>query len=348
MSSLHRPTRQHVPMEPVSVAKSTHRSSSRLESPSRTVVSTPATAAPGTPSAPNPPLPCPVVLISNAEGSKHLVNYPPLNSPGVGVLINLPSTDCVFYGNGDPNPPISKPTISVGVEVKSLIDLLTGFDDGRLFATQVPKLLAAHDVRYLVFYGVFRCSPSDGLTLQELKSHHYPNRQSFTRWSDVKLGSRSVRYGFLVSRLDKLSRLGVIHDHAPDMSHCGPAAPTIPDLTHVALWVGALARSYAKPYTEQTAAFHTFDNSRDSVPGKYDLTLDSTTKQIAKLVFSFPGIGWDRAFALAQHYASFLDICLASVESLAEVCTVSGDGRRVRFGMKLAESIHRTIRAKRP
>lgn len=305
-------------------------------------------------------MPCPIVLISNAEGSKHLVNYPPLLPPphGSGVLVNLPSTDCVFYGNGPDTASTGRP-ISIGVEVKSLTDLVTGFDDGRLFATQIPKLIAAHDVRYLVFYGVFRCSPSDGLTLQELKRYHYPSRPAFTRWSDVKLGSRPVRYGFLVSRLDKLSRLGVTHDHAPDMSHCGngpstpgipgvPGIPDIPDLTHVALWIASLARSYAKPYAEQSAAFHTFDRSRESLPSRFDMTVDSTTKQIAKLLFSFPGIGWDRAFALAQAYPSFLDVCLAPVESLAEVVTVSPDGRRVRFGMKLAESIYRTIRAKRP
>lgn len=301
--------------------------------------------------------PCPTVLISNAEGSKHLINYPPLlPSPnGSGVLVNLSSTDCVFYGNGNPDPTPSspaRPSISIGVEVKSLHDMLTGFDDGRLFATQIPKLLAAHDVCYLVFYGIFRCSPDDHVTLQELKRHYYPSSSHsapapFNRWTDVKLGSRPVRYGFLVSRLDKLSRLGVIHDHAPDISYAGPesARPPIPDLTHVALWIGALARSYAKPFSEQTSSFRTFDRSRDSSPARPDL--DSTTRQIARLVFSLPGIGWDRAFALAQSFPSFLDICLATPEQLAEVCTISGDGRRVRFGIKLAESIYRTIRAKR-
>jgi len=277
-----------------------------------------------------PIIPTPTILISNAEGSKHLINYPPLSQSGCGVLLNLPSTDAVFYGNGPDNR-----TISIGVEVKSLSDLLTSLQNGRLFATQVPKLLAAHDVCRLVFYGVFRCNLTDNITLQEYRT--FPardNRPAHSRWVDFKLGPKSpIRYGYLISRLDKLARLGVLYDHVPDISH-------------VALWLACLARSYAKPYSEQTEAYRAFDQSRDTPPARLDL--DSTTLQIAKLCAKIPGVGWDRAFALAEHFPSYLAICLATPAELAEVATVSADGKRVRFGLKLAESIYNTIRAVRP
>jgi len=261
----------------------------------------------------------PTVLVSNAAGSKDLVLYPPLDT--YGALCNLPSTDVSFVGNGPDGP------LLIGVEVKSLSDLLSSVDCGRLQATQIPKLLESHNICWLLIYGEYRCTSDGKLEEYKLvnKSKISPTVRPYYKWCPVTVGQRrEVPYGYLVSFLTGITDLGIHYDH-------------VHDIAESAQWIGALARRWNKPYNAH-ASFRTFDRSRSSMPLRPDLSRDTLAD--AAVYAALPGIGWDRAISLAQAFSCVDAFVAATPSSLAEVTTVSSNGRTTRLGPVLASSLH--------
>ena len=73
------------------------------------------------------------MLIDDRAGSRDLIKYEPVRS--TGELCRLDSADVCLTGNG-PND-----AVLIGVEVKSIWDLISSINTGRLQATQIPAML---------------------------------------------------------------------------------------------------------------------------------------------------------------------------------------------------------------
>lgn len=224
------------------------------------------------------------VLIDDRAGSADLVKYPPLDK--LGVLTRLDSADIAFSGNGPDG------AVLVGVEVKSVWDLLSSSNTGRLQGTQIPAMLKEYDVSWLLSHGVYRASARDyGLLVQRRG-----------RWKQFSIGSRPVPYGYLESLLIDVVLTGVKVKH-------------VLDIREAATWIGVLYRWWSKPWGKHKG-MRTFDRSREVslMPG-----VDGGMLVRARVAAQLPGLGFERAVAAARYFPSIADMMNATAKEWAEV-----------------------------
>ena len=209
----------------------------------------------------------PHVWIDDRAGSKELVRYTPLDS--CGELCRLDSADVMLMGNGPDST-----VLSVGVEVKSILDLIASINTGRLQATQIPNMIEQYDVSWLLHYGLYRCGNDGALELYRGGG-----------WQPWVVGSRAVPYGYIEHLLMTLQALDI-------------RIKRVADVKEAAQWIGSLARWFAKPWHEHRG-MRTFDKSRSSA---LLLTLDVETRMRAEMFACLPGIGFERGVELAKHF----------------------------------------------
>lgn len=226
----------------------------------------------------------PVVAIDDRAGSKDLVHFAPLDE--CGVLTRLDAGDVAFEGKGPDG------RVYVGVEVKSIFDLISSMDTGRLQGTQVPAMLAHFDVSWLLYYGHYRADPhSAALQIKRGKM-----------WRNHTIGKRPVPYGYVEAFLLTLNS-------------CGILVKRVRDKEEAARWIGELARWWSKPW-DKHRGMHAFDWSRERsvMPN-----VDADTAFRARFAAQLPAIGYDRALAVARHFPTVEAMVGASVEEWIEV-----------------------------
>lgn len=273
-----------------------------------------------------------MILIDSSTGSRELVRYPPLDKRSFASLTSLSvssdtksSADVCFSGNG----PDGK--LSIGIEFKSLSDLLSSLYTGRIQTTQVGALVSEYQICYLLTYGEYRCSPEGYLETPDpgsytkfdklsdrVKAFYWyvrgipyqgpfesreqaiaDYRTNSRRWAPYSfIGGKPMVFGYLESALLSLSRSGIQHKHFARIEDC-------------AQWIGCCYRSWSKPWDEHKL-FRTFDKSSEirqrAVPG-----IDANTKLRMSIAKELPGIGYERALEAARHFDSVQDMLNASV-----------------------------------
>lgn len=232
------------------------------------------------------------ILIDNRAGSGDLIAYPPLNAHG--ELCRLSAGDVAITGNGP------RGTVRVGVEVKSITDLISSFSNGRLQDTQIPGMQKEYDVLWLLYYGVYRPSPVDG-SLEILRGKR--------GWQTYQIGARAVPYGYVESFLLTLTAVGV---HVKRVQHLRKDEA----LAECAEWIGVLARWWSKPWAKHRG-MHAFDFSGAmslGMPG-----VDAHTHMLARFAMQLSGVGYDRALAVARHFQSIIDMVAADESEWAKI-----------------------------
>lgn len=248
------------------------------------------------------------MLIDNRAGSRDLIHYPPLLT--TSELTSLDSADALIVGNG----PDSSPTL-VGVEVKSMSDLLSSISTGRLQATQIPAMLDTYAVNWLLYYGQYRCGVSGELEILATRKRH---PTAAPKWRQFKLGRRNVPYGYLESFLYDVAHIGFHIKHTPDIANA-------------ARWLGCLERWWLKPWSKHKG-LRTLDNSRSVslMPGMSPGVLLKT-----KVASALPGVGFERALAAARHFDTVADMIAADADEWASI-----DG----IGKVVAKAVTRAVR----
>ena len=100
----------------------------------------------------------PQILVDDRAGSRELKNY--FHPFGVIVqLSRLEFGDLAFAGNGPEG------MLSIGVERKTISDLIQSMETGRLQGHQLRGLLKTYDVTYLVVEGIWRPGPGGELEI---------------------------------------------------------------------------------------------------------------------------------------------------------------------------------------
>lgn len=170
-----------------------------------------------------------MILVDSRAGSSDLVLHPPLDDPARATLCRLDSADVAFSGNGP-----GERAVLVGIEIKSLGDLVSSLWSGRLQAHQVPAMLAAYDRSYLVWYG--GCRPGRGGELQARRSRG---------WVDYRIGAggggggKILPWSYLQQSLHSLTAAGVTCVHLWGSEGEG-------GMQEVAAWVGECATWWGK------------------------------------------------------------------------------------------------------
>lgn len=230
-----------------------------------------------------------MILIDDRDGSRPLADLPPLD--GFCSLTRLEWGDAMLTGHGPDGS-----TISVGVEVKSIHDLLSSISTGRLGATQVPKMLESYDYSFLLYYGVYRPNPVDNL-LQVRRGKS---------WKQFKIGRRAVPYsyleGFLITA-EMFTPIRVRHLY---------------DVNEVACWLRVMDHWLEKPW-DKHKALSVFDKSGQvSAPPN----VNPVEAQIARTAASFPAIDFIKGWKIAKHFDSVGDFIAATPSRLAEVAGI--------------------------
>jgi ERCC4-type nuclease len=204
----------------------------------------------------------------------------------IAEITRLEFGDAMIVGQGPDDEPVL-----VGVEVKSIHDLISSMNTGRLQAHQVPGLLRDFGQPWLLWFGSVRAGRDGRLEIRRGQG-----------WKAFRLGSRDVPYGYLHSFLFELSVAGIKVAHVYDESEA-------------AAWLACLHRWWSKPW-DKHKGLRTLDNSRSItlVPG-----MDRGVRMRATVAAALPGVGFERAFAAASHFSSVVSMVCASTQEWEQV-----------------------------
>lgn len=211
-----------------------------------------------------------MIIIDDRDGSRELASYPVLADRC--VLGTLEFGDAMMSGHGPDGG-----TLTVGVEVKSIHDLLSSISTGRLGGHQIPGMLRSYDRCCLLIYGDWRPGSDGNLQIRKGSS-----------WRTYHIGRRLMPWayveGFLLTCWFKAG--------IPTMRAC--------DKEQAATWLAILDRWLDKPW-EKHKALEVWDRSKElAAPPESD----PTEELIARVASQLPAIGWDRGWAAAKHFDS--------------------------------------------
>jgi ERCC4-type nuclease len=250
-----------------------------------------------------------MILVDSRVGSADLAEHPLLDR--ISVLTTLPSADVSFIGNGQHGQ------ISVGIELKSIHDLLQSIGSGRLQGQdgQIQRMIKSYDVCWLLYYGEYKAAQFNNLY--------------------VRVGRRFERYprpfSYLESLLMGLQDIGVRVSHAYDKESA-------------VAWIAACYKRYRKPW-ESHKSFRVLNvdqkitkSSSGSLVGDLIAAgIDADCLQRMKTAASLPNVRYERSLAIARRFKSIRAMMVADEEEWGEI-----DG----IGKVIARNVVRVIRRK--
>ncbi len=234
-----------------------------------------------------------MIYIDPRKGSGELL---PLFPAGDAKLEHLDYADFSFIGNG----PDSIPWL-IGIERKTIRDLLNSMTSGRFAGHQLPGLLNSYHVVHLVVEGIIRPNLATGVL-------EICNR---TGWKTIELGSRCFMMRDVWCYINTLEIKCGVHCTFTSTDH-----ETVKYVTSLYHWWNG------KEYTEHRS--HLQPNTGIATP----LTAHGLVRRVAA---QLKGVGWDkRSATINDRFGSVADMVAASE---AEWKTIDG------IGTKLSKSI---------
>lgn len=240
-----------------------------------------------------------MLLIDRRVGSKDL--YPPLKKLGLPAdLVELDYGDLAFEGRG-PNAT----SVLVGIELKTLPDLVNSLRTRRLARRQLPGLLKTYEHAWLVVEGLWRPDRQGELTM-----YQGPRR----RW-------RPLHGRMSSSEMEK--RLLTLEMCGLHVRYTTSRVATLAFVVSLYRW-----------FTDKTMEQH---QSHIAIHGPLHLVPISRFRQA---VATFPEIGLKTSLAVERHFEGSLDrACTADADEWAAIETRDDKGKTRRIGTKHAEQI---------
>lgn len=233
-------------------------------------------------------------MVDQRDGSRDLMDHLDPDESALTLLNfeidgkEVACGDAMLIGNGPRGT-----SLSIGVELKQMSDLLSSISTGRLGGTQIPRMLKIYDALFILTYGEYRTGPSNHLQVRKWK-------RGKPSWQNFRIGRQPVPIsyldGFMLTAQLKatLECKPLFHKH-------------VHDIREAAVWLQVLNHWLAKPW-DKHRGLSVFDRSREiSAPPD----ADPVEVQIAKTASSLPAIDWVRGFAIASHFDSVEDMVLA-------------------------------------
>lgn len=201
-----------------------------------------------------------MILIDSRVGSKHLAALLGDNA----ILTQLDYGDAAWSGNG----------ITVGVEIKTVLDAVSCLYSGRLADHQIPGLKASYDVVYLIIEGIWRPSPEG--VLQYFK--WFPSKKETVcgQWMTA-VNRKPLMYSAFESWLQSLASLG------------GVSVRSTPSSDTTAALLLSLHNWYQRESHESFKAIHQAEGNGAVL---------SRPTMLRRMLALLPHIGWDRSAML--------------------------------------------------
>jgi len=248
-----------------------------------------------------------MILVDYREGSKDLCGY----FARMGVdheKSDLETGDVVLNGVGPDGP------VLIGVEIKSVRDMLNSMQSGRMMS-QIKRLAAEFDYYWLLIEGTYRPNPSNGMLEMDWADIYPRSNRKNAGWTGVPVGRRTVAYSSMESYIIGLqARAGV---------HIAKTA----NRSETAWWIAHCLGSYFDKEWSKHKSFLEFDRTLEAA-------LFSEPSQVTRTAGSFPNMGKGRAMAASKHFGSVKEMVNATAEDWEQIAGV---------GRVIAENIVRAI-----
>ena len=238
-----------------------------------------------------------MIVLDDRIGSKELQPY--ITKPC--ILDRLEYGDACFTGEGPDGD-----LWLIGIERKTITDLVSSISTGRLSGHQLRGLLEQYSHIYLLVEGIWRSDPKSKI-LQQLKGK---------KWMDVSLGTRRFTAREIHSYLNTMAVI------------CGLTIWKTEGKRQSGQWLGDIYSWWQKPWAKHKShkQFHV-----PPVPMTVRKGLDfSEPSTLWKMVKEIDGVGWKKGEEIAKHYGSMMDLTHTTEEELQEVPGI---------GKKLAKTI---------
>ena len=234
-----------------------------------------------------------MIYIDKRVGSAEIAPY--VNTQH--KLATLKYGDMAFLGYG-----AKKDVVAVGVERKTIHDLVSSMVSGRLSGHQLIGMLESYDYSYLLVEGLWRPHKTDGILEVWSKGG----------FKALAHGSRRYMAKEIWNYLNTITLTCGVTIIQTSLPH------------HTGKWLDATYHWWQKPWGKHRSQHqaHIVDP-----PAKAYLRRPGIVCRVAKEI---PGVGWEKAEALAKHYPTVLDLILTDEEELRVVAGI---------GKKLAGSI---------
>lgn len=262
-----------------------------------------------------------MIAVDQQTGSKDLTA--PLEALGLPIVATmLKSADLSFEGRGIGGTPVN-----IGIEHKTMEDLVQAIRTGRLVGTQLPKMLGpkgAYDHGWLIAEGQWRINRKTG-ALQLLGR---PKRRRFgppsAEWADARGRMSGAEFE---KHLFTLEIVGGLHVHfARDRQ------ASLQFIANLYYW-----------WTDKNLDQHSSHVGQHTPHGFLPLS------DFRDVVSRFPHVGVrTSAFVEAHFDGNLLQACCASAKDWAEVTIKDQKGGSRRLGLKAGTDIAAFMRGKKP
>ena len=231
-----------------------------------------------------------MIIIDDRTGSGELQ---PRFPHGMSELGRLQFGDFAFWGRGEDETPWR-----VGIERKTIHDLVSCITTGRFAGHQLIGLLNTYNVVYVVVEGLFRPEPSTGV-LETFKHR---------RWSTMSQGPRCFTYRAVLGFLTTLQSVCGVH-----VVRTGTDNETVHAVLGLYHWWSDKAwdehRSHIRIYTP---------------PRRNRCARFTKPVLVMKMLAQIDHVGWERAEAISKQFATVEELMSATAADLKTVPGVGG------------------------
>lgn len=263
-----------------------------------------------------------IVRVDDRVGSKEL--HAPLAARLRGTshmarLERIAYGDVAFMGL-DPNKPRA---VEIGVERKTLPDLIASMQSARLAGFQLPGMCACYGVVYLLVEGLWRPGPEGILEVHE--------RGSWRAWGGRRW-QRPMLYSQIAGFLESLRDVGV------RVLRTSTRAESVELLTCL------VARWQRTSHKSLEALFNGTDGA-DRAMESGELVPVARASWAREAAARLPGIGWTKSAAVVRAFPTLDDMVSASRKEWAAVEWRDRNGKRRKLGAAVAERVWRQLRS---
>lgn len=250
-----------------------------------------------------------MLLVDDRAGSADLAD--PLRAKGLEVSVErMESADVAWLGRG-----VGGAGVNIGVEHKTMPDLVQSIRSGRLVGEQLPKMLGPrgnYDHGWLVAEGAWRINSKTGL-LQLLAKR--PSRFGAPNWQDARGRMSGAEF---LKHLTTLEVIGGLHVHFSQTRQA-----SIHFLVHLYRW-----------WTDKDLDQHTSMVGQHTPHGFIPLS------DFRDVLSRFPGISLRTSLAVEGFFRGNLIAAVqANVATWASIPVIDKQGKARRIGSKTAQRI---------
>lgn len=248
----------------------------------------------------------PIILLDPREGSKELLPYfKPYDVEVVEQLMD--AGDLAFWGNGHDGP------VLIGIEHKTIHDLIASMRSNRLSGSQLTGLLETYAFIILIVQGIWRCGDTG-----EIEVH-----AGTQKWIPLRLGSRPVLYREVEHYLATLEH------------RCGVVVHCVADYRQSVAFIVSRYKWWTdKEWSKHDSHEAIYAPYQDQIVSRRGSFTRRTVGPVELVAAQFPGIN-KKAYEFGKAFRSVHEMVSADVLRLSAVTGV---------GKKGADKIHRWLR----